>query len=255
MALAIDDKSASAWSTLSYLKKTYDWDWDGAKAAMDKALQLEPNNVDVLLGVGPVASTLGLLDMSIELFERAVTLDPLSLLALGNLADRYEKRGRYDEALAMNQRVLVLDLQNSRALEGIAEIYLRQGNPERALTEINKSPYSHRLNSLKAEALFILGQEKESRALTHDFLNTPAHVGPYAKAIIYAWRGENDSAFEFLELAFEQHRSGLANILTYDALHYLEDDPRYPVFLEKLGLLEAWKTMQAEKNESSNPPT
>lgn len=164
-------------------------------------------------------------------------------MALGSLADRYAKRGRYDEALAMYQRVLVLDPQNSWALEGIAEIYMRQGNPERALTEMNKLPYSHRLNSLKAEALFTMGREKESRALTRDFLNTPAHVGPYAKAIIYAFRGENDSAFEFLELAFEQHNSGLANILTHDALHHLEDDPRYPVFLEKLGLLEAWKTM------------
>jgi hypothetical protein len=37
--------------------------------------------------------------------------------------------------------------------------------------------------------------------------------------------------------------------MIHDALHHLEDDPRYPVFLEKLGLLEAWKTMQAEKNE------
>ena len=243
MALAIDDSLAIAWSTQSYLRKRYDWDWDGAKEAMDKALQLEPNNVDVLLPAGSVASSLGLLDMSIELFERAVTLDPLSLMALGNLADRYAKRGYYDEALAMNQGLLVLDPQNSWALEGIAEIYLRQGNPERALTEINKLPYSHRLNRLKAEALFILGQEKESRALTHDFLSTPAHVGPYAKAIIYAFRGENDSAFEFLELAFEQHDSALANILTHDALHHLEDDPRYPVFLEKLGLLEAWKTL------------
>jgi TolB-like protein/Tfp pilus assembly protein PilF len=242
MALAIDDSLALAWSTLSYLRKKYDWDWDGAKTAMDKALQLEPNNVDVLLGTGSVASTLGLLDMSIELFERAVTLDPLGLVGLGGLGMRYTTRGRYDEALAMYQRVLVLDPQSPWALGAIAEIYLRQANPERALAEINKLPYSHRLNSLKAETLFILGQEKESRALTREFLNGPAHVSPYAKAKIYAWRGENDSAFEFLELAFEQH-SSLHNILLVNAFHHLEDDPRYPVFLEKLGLLEAWKTM------------
>ena len=244
MALAIDDNMALAWSTLSYLKKKYDWDWDGAKTAMDKALQLEPNNVDVLLGTGSVASTLGLLDMSIELFERAVTLDPLSLVALGSLGLRYSIRGRYDEALAMYQRVLVLDPQNPWALEAIAEIYLRQGNPERALTEINKLPYSHKLNSLKAETLFTMGREKESRALTSDFLDTPAQEHPFPKAIIYAWRGENDSAFESLEFAFEQRHRGLVHILTTDAFHHLEDDPRYPVFLEKLGLLEAWKTMQ-----------
>ena len=125
----------------------------------------------------------------------------------------------------------------------IAEAYLRMGNPERALLETNQLPYSARLESLKAEILFTMGQEEESRALTSEFLNTPAEVGAYPKAVIYAWRGENDSAFEFLELAFEQHYSSLANILLNDAFRHLESDPRYADFLEKLGLLEAWKAM------------
>ena len=200
----------------------------------------------VFLGLGSVASTLGQLDKSIELFERAVALDPLGLMGLASLGFRYHARGRYDDALETYHRVLVLYPENSFALMGIAETYLRAGNPERALAEINKLPYSHRLNSLKAETLFIMGQEKESRALTSEFLNTPAQENPFPKALIYAWRGENDSAFESMDLAFEQHHTGLANILLLDAFHHLENDPRYPVFLEKMGLLEVWKAMPCE---------
>jgi adenylate cyclase len=242
-AVAIDDKLALAWSTLSYVKKKYDWDWEGAEAAMDKALQLEPNNTEVLLGTGSVASALGQLDRSIELFERAITVDPLGLVGLGSLAHRYYVRGRYDEALEIYSRILVLVPEDTWIRTFIAETYLRMGNPDRALLEISELPYSDSLNTLKAEALFTLGQEEESRALTSEFLNTPAEVGPYAKAGIYAWRGENDSAFESLEVAFEQHHSSLANILLNQAFRHLESDPRYPVFLEKLGLLEAWKAM------------
>jgi TolB-like protein/Tfp pilus assembly protein PilF len=245
-ALAIDDNLALAWSSLSYLKKKYEWDWQGAKAAADKALRLDPNNVDVLLGTGSVASSLGQLDKSIELFERAVALDPLGLTGLASLGERYLARGRYDEALELFHRILVLYPEQPGALESIAKTYLRQGNPERALAEMEKLPYSHRLNSLKAEALFIMGDEEESRALTSEFLNTKAEFGPFRKAGIYAWRGENDEAFKFLEIAFEQHNPGLANILIYEAYHHLEADPRYPVFLEKLGLLEAWKAMPPE---------
>ena len=245
-ALAIDDTLALAWSTLSYVKKKHDWDWEGAQAAMDNALRLKPNNADVFLGTGSVASSLGQMDKSIELFERAVVLDPLGLVGLVDLGTRYLARGRHDDALESYHRALVLYPENSFALLGIAETYLRQGDPERALAEINKLPYSHRLNSLKAETLFIMGQEKESRALTSEFLSTPAQENPFPKAVIYAWRGENDSAFESLELAFEQHQTGLASILRIDAFHHLEDDPRYPVFLEKLGLLEAWKAMPSE---------
>ncbi len=245
-ALAIDDNLALAWSTLAYLRSKYDWDWEGAETAMNKALQLEPNNADVLLGTSSVASTLGQLDRSIELLERAVALDPLGLEGLGSLARRYMVRGRYDEALETHRRVLVLYPEDSWAPESIAEIYLRQGNPERALAEMEKLPYSHRLNSLRAEALLIMGEEEESRALTSEFLNTPAEIGPFAKAMIYAWQGEYDDAFESLELAFEQRNRGLANILIFDASRHLEDDPRYPAFLEKLGLLEAWKIMPRE---------
>ena len=242
-ALAIDDNLALAWSTLSYIKKKYDWDWEGARAAMDKALQLEPNNADVFMGLGSVASSLGQLDKSIELYERAVALNPLGLEGLLSLGVRYGARGRYDEALELYRRVLVLYPDNSYARENIAEIYLRQGNPERALAELEQLPYSHRLNAVKAEALFIMGEEEASRALHSEFLNTSAQFGPFAKAQIYAWRGENDDAFKSLEIAFEQHNLALANILLWDAFHHLEADPRYAIFLEKLGLFEAWKAM------------
>jgi adenylate cyclase len=245
-ALAADDSMALAWSTLSYLKKKYDWDWEGARVAMEKALQLEPNNTDVLLGTGSVASTLGQLDKSIELFERAVALDPLGLVGLGSLAPRYVNRGRYEDALDMYNRMLALLPGDNRTRLGIAETYLRQGDFDRALRELDELPYSHRLNNLKAELLFSMGKEDESRALTHEFLSTPNELGPMSKAIIYAWQGENDSAFELLEVAFEHHHSGLANILLVDAFRDLEADPRYPIFLEKLGLLDAWKAMPRE---------
>jgi len=62
-------------------------------------------------------------------------------------------------------------------------------------------------------------------------------------ATVYAWRGENDLAFKWLEAAFEQRDSSLANILTWREFDSLKADPRYPIFLKKLGLLEAWKAM------------
>ena len=35
--------------------------------------------------------------------------------------------------------------------------------------------------------------------------------------------------------------------LLIEAFGHLEADPRYPVFLEKLGLLEAWKAMPLDR--------
>ena len=40
---------------------------------------------------------------------------------------------------------------------------------------------------------------------------------------------------------------GLHAILLNHAMRHLEADPRYPIILEKLGLLEAWQAMQADQ--------
>jgi hypothetical protein len=49
----------------------------------------------------------------------------------------------------------------------------------------------------------------------------------------------NDKAFEWLEMAFQERLVELKYILTNAYLKSLQNDPRYPTFLDKLGLLEA----------------
>jgi TolB-like protein/Tfp pilus assembly protein PilF len=243
-ALAIDDTMALAWSSLAYLKKSYDWDWQGAEADMERALQLEPNNADILGGAASLASSLGQLDKAIELFERDVTLNPLGLSGLMALANRYRAGGRYDEALEKYTQVLSLNPEHPFAHQGIVNTYLSQGDPELAMTEINKlSSDNRRYLSLRAKVLFTLGEEVESLAMTNEYLATRAQDNPLGMAMIYAWRGEKDLAFMWLEEAFEQRARSLSNILWNTDIAPLESDPRYPAFLEKLGLLEYWEAI------------
>ena len=59
----------------------------------------------------------------------------------------------------------------------------------------------------------------------------------YQIAEVYAFRGEIDTAFEWLERAYRQRDGGLPDFLKLDPLlANLHDDPRWPVFLEKMGL-------------------
>ena len=65
-------------------------------------------------------------------------------------------------------------------------------------------------------------------------------------AAVYAWRGEGDSAFEWLDLAYEQHNARLDSFLGRLSWRKLTGDPRYSAFVEKIGLLEEWKAMPPE---------
>ncbi len=61
-ALELDEGLAEAHALLGQIRRTYDWDWAGAEASLQRALALEPNNVEVLLGTAQLATTLGRLD-------------------------------------------------------------------------------------------------------------------------------------------------------------------------------------------------
>jgi adenylate cyclase len=245
-ALEIDDKLASAWAGIAYLKRSYFWDWEGARAASEKALRLEPNNVSAIGTAASIASTFGQLDKAIELFERNVELDPLRLSSLNALANRYRAVGRFDEALTAYNKVLALNPEYPDMHLSIAVAYLQMARPERALTEMIGLPDSAGLRQIRSAAFFDLGRFAEAQTILDEFLESPSEKNPMRIAVMYALRGENDDAFKWLEMALEKRDPGLSFILWNGALVRLSDDPRYPVFLEKMGLRKAWEAMPPE---------
>ena len=244
-ALAIDSNSAEAWASLAYLERGRS-DWAGAKTAIDKALELEPNNSLVIGTAATLASTFGQLDKSIELFERNTRLDPLSLSNLRALALRYGSAGRYDEALEMFNRILAFEPDFPWIHVNLATTYLLKGNAETALIELNKDPSYRNYASLKAMIFSTLGREADAQALIRQLLEDPADLAPLPMARTYAWRGENDLAFEWLEKASRQSNVSYTIFLIRPWFRNLVNDPRYALFLEKIGLLEYWKAMPPE---------
>jgi hypothetical protein len=58
----------------------------------------------------------------------------------------------------------------------------------------------------------------------------------YQVAQVYAWRGENDKAFEWLQVSLDTHDTGTVSLLIDPLLRGLQDDPRYNRLLAKIGL-------------------
>jgi len=251
-ALEIDDQLAPAWASLAWMKRTVFWDWQGARAAIEKAQQLEPNNAQVISTAASIASTFGEHDKAIELFERNVESNPLSLSTLTALGNRYLAVGRHVEARTLYERVLALNPEYPGTGVRIAGTYLYEGRPEKALATLTGLPDGAYFRQIKAAALFDMGETQKAQMELNDFLESPSKDGPLPIALLYAWRGENDEAFEWLEMALEQRIPTLSYILINPVLARLKDDPRFPVFLEKMDLREAWEAMPSEYGGPSN---
>ena len=245
-ALAIDENLASAWASLAYQRKFYDADWHGARIAIEKALRLEPNNARVLGAAASIASTFGRFSESIELFEKDVSLDPLGLPGLIALGRRYLKVGRIDDAFDAFDRVRAINPDYPNLSLQLGRVYMMRGDLEKALLETEKTPDEFYYRHQKANFLYTMGKETEAQILINELLETSADAVPGAMATVYAWRGEGDSAFEWLEKAYEQHDARPDIFLGNLFWRKLTSDPRYSAFVEKVGLLEEWKAMPPE---------
>ena len=87
-------------------------------------------------------------------------------------------------------------------------------------------------------AYYALGQNDASDAQLKKFIEKYAGVSAYQIAEAYAFRGDKEMAFTWLDRAYRQRDPGMTN-LTFDPLvENIRDDPRYAAMLRKLKLPE-----------------
>src|SRR5277367_2896644 len=78
-----------------------------------------------------------------------------------------------------------------------------------------------------------LGDAKASQQALDKLIAASARFAAYQIAGVYAWRGEKDKAFEWLERAYRQQDGGVVGIKTDPLLASLRSDPRYVEMLRR----------------------
>jgi len=234
-AIALDPRSAEGYLALANVRLTYDFDWEGAETALNKAAELEPGSVELLFSRADLADVWGHLDEAIELRKRAVALDPLCSACYVFLGADLSESGQYNEANTALQKALDLDPQQGYVHFVRGQILLDRGRPQEALVEMQQETNDGLKLAGKAMAYHSLGRQPASEAALKELIASHGSGGAaYQVAEVYAYRGEADKALDWLDRAYQQHDTGIPFLKSDGLLKGLHQNPRYIQLLRKM---------------------
>jgi tetratricopeptide (TPR) repeat protein len=237
-AIALAPNLADGHAARGMLRIFILFDWPGARADLERASALSPGSAYIILRHGRLLSTLGQLQEAIAIVRKATALDPLSAESWVELSQYYLGTGQFDLVEAAAQRALEVSPEHARAARNLGFARLLAGRPEEARAAFSRSTLE--LYRLMGEVLVdhALGRQEQSRRALDAVLALlyVAASGGYQVAQMYAFRGEADQAFWWLESAYKHHDAGLT-IVKYDPLlRGVRGDPRFAAFLRKMHL-------------------
>jgi TolB-like protein/tetratricopeptide (TPR) repeat protein len=237
-AVALAPEQADGYAARGFVRFGFSWDWAGAQADFAKALALDPADSTVLRRFGSLLASLGRLPQAVVALRKATALDPLSNPAWEHLG-RYLMLSRdFAGAHEALHRALEIQPESPYGLNDLGELLLLEGNAAEALATFRKVVNEDLRLSGIAMAEHTVGRAKESQQALDELIAKYAHEAAFQIAESYAWRGEKDKAFEWLERAYQQRDGGLTEIKGDLPLASLRGDRRYKALLHKMNLPE-----------------
>jgi predicted Zn-dependent protease len=214
----------------------YDRDLSAAARHMERALQLDPFDTAIIGNATTLLQRLGHLDESIALSEYTTARDPVSPAGHFRLGNAYVYAGRWDEAIASYQTALRLSPDYIGGHYHIGTALLLKGEAEAALAEfsLEEGDEEYRVKG-QALAMYALGRQAEYRAKLEELIERWGNRWPSEVAHVYAYVGDAEQAFLWLDRAIEQSEGGLNSQFLRPFYTPLHGDPRWAKFLERVG--------------------
>jgi len=234
-AIALAPDLIDGYEARGFLRTSVLYDWDGARADLDRISSLEPNSSFVPRRRASLLAGFGHLPEAIAEIRKAIELDPLSATAWSTLGMYQLASGDHAAARETLRHALELNPSSSftAAYSGINE--LLDGHADAALAVFKRDD---NIWNLLGTALVqhTLGNQEPAQAALDTMTSKYADGSAYQIAEAYAWRGDADRAFEWLERARVQHDGGMFLLNVDPILKPLRGDPRFAALRRELAL-------------------
>ncbi|MCG8607679.1 protein kinase, partial [bacterium] len=244
-ALEIDDSIAEAHTALAYVKNYYDWDWPGAERSFKRALALNPNYAiahhwysDLLAGLGRHK------DARIER-DKALELDPLSLII--NIASglNYLYAGQQRQAIRQAKRTLEMDANFIPAHFILFQAHAHNGFNANAFPPFKVSFSAfYELTDMQQEALEARYEDSgwvgvaHFMIAKHQELSEKRYLSDIWISLFYLMLEDHERSLDYMEKAYEIRNPFLVHLKGLPQFAALREEPRFQAIMKGVGIKE-----------------
>jgi tetratricopeptide (TPR) repeat protein len=115
-------------------------------------------------------------------------------------------------------------------------VAIQRGDGEAALREAQLEPNEGYQHFELALAHYVRGDRRAADEALAELIAKDRDFLAYQIAEVYAWRGETDKAFEWLQVSLDNHDTGTLSLFINPFMRGLRHDARYKSLLAKIGL-------------------
>jgi tetratricopeptide (TPR) repeat protein len=234
-AIELAPDLAEGYQELATIAFGYKLDKAGALEAIEKAMRLDPGNVDVHIHSGLIYQNAGDMKAGLAATRKAQELDPISTNANQSLGHALYMSRQYEEAIAVFRHALELDPHYPRPHYGIAMCQFMLGDANTAAIEVAKEP----LDWMRFSGLAILeqklGNTDEANAAMASLIAGYRDNGLYQQAQVHAQWGEIEQSIQALNRAREIGDPGVQQIIIDPLIDPLRDHPAFLKLLTAVG--------------------
>jgi DNA-binding winged helix-turn-helix (wHTH) protein len=239
-ALEIDSALVEAHASLALVKMLFDWDWAGAGAEFQKALEPDHHYAPAHHWYGMYLVARGQFDEALLEVERALHLDPLSLAINTDLGLVLYLARRYDEAAHQYRATMDLEPEFLDARTGLLMASNQMGMFPQPISEFLRSPDAlNREIATQLENAYVQSGVKGYWRTYLELAEAPGsevRTSPYVRARLHAEIGAASEALRWLERACSERDGGLSLMKVDPGLDSLRGTDRFAAILERIGL-------------------
>jgi TolB-like protein len=249
--IGIDPNSAAAFFWQGFMAWEYENDLHATAAYFEQSMRADPADIDHMHVIAAFLADIGRVEEAIAIGNHTIRRDPACTMCVYALSWAYRKSGRHQEAANALENILLWRQPDVTFYWNLGTMWLHAGHPDKALDAFEKELDEGMREYAIIFALHDLGRTEEFESRFAE-KREDDDQGAEGIARVYAWIGENDKAFEWLDKAVEKQGPDQMGLIDTDYYERIKSDPRWRALREKHGYFDVH--IQAIEIEVTLPP-